>query len=277
MFNPGIENAIEFLTDIFQSGLGYSAVNTARSALSSIIVLPNGSTFGEHPLVRRFVKGVFELKPSLPKYNEIWDVGLVLEHLRTLPELELISLKDHTRKLATFLCLLTGQRCQTIHKFDITYIQLFDDRYFVHIREKLKHTRPGNHQDPFEFKSFPQDKKLCVVECLKAYINRTEELRGKSKKLFISYIKPFKPVGKETIARWVKSVLKDSGIDVGKFSAHSCRSAATSCNQAAGLSLSEIMRSAGWSNASTFAKHYDKPIENENFGHRLLSEFVKKT
>ena len=70
MFNPGTENAIEFLTDTFKSGSGYSAINTARSAMSSTVVLPNGATFGEHPLVRplvrRFLKGVFELKPSLP-------------------------------------------------------------------------------------------------------------------------------------------------------------------------------------------------------------------
>ena len=274
MFNPGIENAIEFLTDIFKAGSGYSAINTARSALSSIIVLPNGATFGEHPLVRRFLKGVFELKPSLPKYNEIWDVSLVLEYLRQLPGLENISLKDHTKKLATLLCLLTGQRCQTIHKFDIKHIQFFQDRYFVNVREKLKHTRPGRHQDPFEFIPFTQDTRLCVVQCMKSYINRTKELRAASSKLVLSYIKPFKPVGKETIARWIKSVLKVSGVDIVKFSAHSCRSASTSRNQLAGLSLPDIMRSAGWSNASTFAKHYNKPIINENFGDRLLSDFV---
>ena len=154
MFNPGIENATELLTDIFKSGSGYNAINTT---LSSVIVLPNGATFGERPLVRRFLKGVFELKPSLPKYNEIWDVSLVLEYLRHLPGLENSSLKDYSRKLAKILCLLTGQRCQTIHKFNTKHIQFFQDRYFVNVREKLKHTRQGRHQDPSELKPFIQD------------------------------------------------------------------------------------------------------------------------
>ena len=100
-------------------------INITRLALSSIIVLPNEATSGEHPLVRQFLKGGFELKPSLPKYNEICDVSLVLEYLRHLPGLENISLKDHSRKLATLLCLFTGQRCKTIHKFDINYIKFF--------------------------------------------------------------------------------------------------------------------------------------------------------
>ena len=56
IFQPGLENAIEFLTEIFNSGVRYSAVNTARSALSSIIILPDGQTFGEYALVRRFLK-----------------------------------------------------------------------------------------------------------------------------------------------------------------------------------------------------------------------------
>ena len=93
IFQPGLENAIEFLTEVFNSGVGYSAVNTARSALSSIIILPDGQTFGEHPLVRRFLKGVFELKPSLPKYKEIWDVAIVLNHLKTLSPVTEMSLK----------------------------------------------------------------------------------------------------------------------------------------------------------------------------------------
>ena len=190
------------------------------------------------------------------------EVSLVLEYLRHLPGLENISLKDHSRKFATLLCLLTGQRCQTIHKFDIKYIQFFQDRYFVNVREKLKHTRPGRHQDQFELIPFTQDARLCVVQRLKSYINRTKELRATSSKLFSSYIKPFKPVRKDTIARWIKSVLKVSGVDIDKFSTHSCRSASTSRNQLAGLSLPDIMRSAGWSNASTFAKHCSKPIIN---------------
>ena len=85
-----------------------------------------------------FLKEVFELKPSLSKYNEIGDVSLVLEYLRHLPRLENMSLKDHSRKLATRLCLLTGQRCQTIHKFDIKYIQFFSRSLFCECKRKTE-------------------------------------------------------------------------------------------------------------------------------------------
>jgi len=56
--------AIDFLADLADS-LGYSAVNTARSALSSIICMPDGTSFGKHTLVKRLLKGIFEKKNLL--------------------------------------------------------------------------------------------------------------------------------------------------------------------------------------------------------------------
>ena len=79
-----VENGRELLASLYKDGLGYSAINTAQVALSSALTIPGNVTFGNHPLVARFLKGVFELRPSLPKYNHIWDVSVVLGHLRTL-------------------------------------------------------------------------------------------------------------------------------------------------------------------------------------------------
>ena len=50
VFWPGVTQGVEFLVSLFRSGLGYSAVNTA---LSSTIILGDGSKFGERTLVCR--------------------------------------------------------------------------------------------------------------------------------------------------------------------------------------------------------------------------------
>ena len=39
LFQPGVHNGVEFLVSLYKAGLGYSAVNTARSALSSFLIL----------------------------------------------------------------------------------------------------------------------------------------------------------------------------------------------------------------------------------------------
>ena len=125
--SPGMGNAIEFLTEMYKSRLGYSAINTARSALSSIILPTSGVTFAKDPLVCPFFKGGFELKPCLPKYNHIWDINAVLSYLKTFDPTKEMALKDITTNLATLHCLLTGQRCQTIHKINLNFIQFHDE------------------------------------------------------------------------------------------------------------------------------------------------------
>lgn len=272
IFKPGLEEAIDFLSYLFQEGLSYSGINTARSALSTILGLQDGFKFGEHPLVCRFMKGVFELKPALPKYKEVWQVSTVLDYLKTTKPASQLKLKDLSQKLAMLLCLTTGQRCQTIHLIDINALQALQGKFRLTITHKLKQTKPGRHIDPIELMEFKDDGKLCVVEHLKEYLERTRQLRGEHTKLFLSFIKPYHPVTKDTVSRWVKLVLQQAGIDVTKYTAHSSRAATTSHTMKKGLSLQEIMKTAGWTSTTTFEKFYHKPAETpRNFGQTVLS------
>ena len=80
--NAGVLEGMAFLMHLRNQNLRYSAINTARSALSSILTLQDHHTLGEHPLVTRFLKGIFELKPSLPLYSFVWDVGVVFRYFQ---------------------------------------------------------------------------------------------------------------------------------------------------------------------------------------------------
>ena len=73
-------------------------------------------------------------------------------------------------------------------------------------------------------------------------------------------VKPHRAVSKDTIARWIKTLLKTAGVDVNVFSAHSTRAAATSTAHRKGGTISSILQVAGWSNVQTFAKFYNKPL-----------------
>ena len=176
-FNPGLDQAIEFLTFLFESGLRYSALNTARSALSTILLLFNGIKFGEHPLVCRFLKGVYEQRPALPRYIAIWNVGEVLNYLTTMVHVTELTLKDLTLKLTMLLCLLTAQRCQTVQLFDIKFIHELERKYQVTVQQKLKQSRLGQHLEPIVLLEFVPDRKLCVITHLREYLKRTKSLR----------------------------------------------------------------------------------------------------
>ena len=93
-----------------KKNLGYSAINIARSALSTFLFVDNQAV-GKHPLVIRYLEGVFQSRPAFPKYNFTWDAGKVIKHLS---KVDISKLKDLVPKLATLLGLLCGQKAREI-------------------------------------------------------------------------------------------------------------------------------------------------------------------
>ena len=104
-------DGVNFLSELFYEGLSYSSINTARSALSTIMTMSGKSNFGNIIMVTRFMRGVFSLRPSLPRYSEIWDVSMVLNHIKKWQPLEDIDLKTLTLKTVTLIPLTSGERC----------------------------------------------------------------------------------------------------------------------------------------------------------------------
>lgn len=174
-------------------------------------------------------------------------------------------------KTVTLLCLLSGQRLQSMHLIDVRNIDLTDDHVKIRYGDLLKQSRLNYQQSELHFKAY-DNKKLCVVSLLCLYLRVTKSLRGEEKSLFISYCKPHKKVSKDTIARWVKDVLKASGIDVAIFKPHSCRAASVSQANKMRLPLTTILRTAGWSSECTFRKFYNRPVTNDaSFAEAVLS------
>ena len=80
---------------------------------------------------------------------------------------------------------------------------LTDKNCILYIQKLLKTTKPGKHLGRLEFRSFEEDKKVCIVTVITEYVNRTKFTRGSCTQL-LSFCKPFKPVSTDTIARWLE-------------------------------------------------------------------------
>ena len=262
---PPMHYALSFLQNLYDENHGYWQINTACSALSAVVDTHTNISFGNLPVVKRFMKGIFQLIPSFPKYSFVWDVNKVFNFFRKQPNITNLNLKALSLKLAMLMMLLSGgQRSQTIHcikRSDINFIDV--ETVYICIMEKIKQTKPGNHMKPLKFISYEMEPCLCVISHLKEYLKRTRELAPNEPKLFISFIKPHKAVSKDTIARWCKVTLSQCGIDVTKYTTHSSRAAATSKAKVRGVSVKRIIDSAGWKNERMFATCYERTIEEE--------------
>ena len=263
-YDPPLTRVLDFLTSLHDRGLKYDAINTAKSAVSAIAIPKNQMTLGNQPLISRFMKGVYKSRPPTPRYESTWDVQPVLQHLSSLASPEKLDLKMLTHKLVMLVALISAQRIQSIHLLDLQFMKASPNQAEFSFPEHIKQSRPGYTVPSVILKAYPTDPALCVIAHLKEYIERTRPLRDVETKLFISYVKPHKRVSKDTIGRWIRTVMVISGIDVYKFKPHSTRSAATSKAKQVGVPIQDILRQAGWSNHRTFDKFYNKPVRQES-------------
>ena len=122
----------------------------------------------------------------------------------------------------------------------------------------------------------PSNARLCPIECLREYEKCTEAFRPNasnanvSNKLFVSYIRPHRPVSSSTLARWMKKVLGAAKVDTSIFKAHSSQGAVATAAIEAGISLPQILTLADWSGPSTFDKFYYHPSFDAQPGRAVL-------
>lgn len=262
---------LDFLTELFDAGLSYDTINIARSTLSSLGIMLDGFVIGQHPMVKRFCNGVYNLRPSRARYKETWDVNLVLTYLKSLPDVRSLTLKTLTLKLAMLIALTQASRVQSLKLLTLEGLRKGPNWYVLQYSGSLKQCKPGRSVPFVELREFTPDRRLCVVNTLKEYIQRTEPIRKGELSLFVSFLKPHSAVSSSTISRWLRTVLSDSGIDISVYKAHSTRGASTSKVQQF-LPIKEIMSVAGWNNASTFSQFYGREVKSTmSFADSVLS------
>ncbi|KAJ8912961.1 hypothetical protein NQ315_000017 [Exocentrus adspersus] len=261
MYTYNLQSALEFLHFHFSSGVSYSTLNCYKSALSLILDINDS----DERILKRFLKGAFNIKPSSPRYSITWDPRPVLEHLETLMPLTSLTLQNLTLKLVTLLALISAHRIQTLTKISLENIVHYADRVEIRIPQRVKTTTPGRLQPNLVLPYFKDRPGLCAAMTLKTYINVTTTIRPEnSKQVILTFKKPHRAASSQTISRWIKKTLQSSGINTETFSAHSTRHASTSAANRAGVSIDVIKKTAGWTSQSgAFAKFYNKPLAPE--------------
>ena len=258
-FSCSVPEILNFLTTEYNKGASYGSLNSFRSAIALIA----GSSLGEDARVKRFFKGIANLRPPQPKYDSTWDPAIVLNKMRDWGSNENLTLKDISYKLSTLLALVTGHRVQTLRVIDIRNIIKSDNALEIKIPDKIKISKVYKLQPSLILPFFAEETLICPATTLEAYLSKTVGLRGLENKLFISFKKPHKPVSSQSLSRWIKQMLQ--GIDTSIFSAHSTRHASTSTAKRDGVNIDLILKTAGWTpNSQSFARFYNRSITKAN-------------
>ena len=269
-----IQPFLEFLTSLFKEGLHYRTINTIRSAVSMTHDHIEGIPMGQHPLVSRLLKGVYNSRPPQPRYSVTWDVDVVIRYFQSLGENEVLTLKQLSQKLVLLMAIVEASRVSELQALDLRYRSYHPEGVLFQLPTLGKKRIVGAPPKQLMFGAFPSDSCLCVMKCLRQYetdtlIHRKKD-PGSSQPLFLSCVKPHKPVTSQRLANWLKEMLGKAGIDTTVFKAHSVRGASSTAASEKGVLIEDILRKADWSTDSTFRKFYYRPTQANNYAQTLL-------
>ena len=93
--SASVAEVLAFLASlVIQGNLEYKTIALYRSAISQAHDPVGSAQLGSLPVVARFMKGVFKLKPPKPRYCSTWNVKTALSFLESLEPLEEFTLKQ---------------------------------------------------------------------------------------------------------------------------------------------------------------------------------------
>ena len=269
-----VQPFLEFLASLYQSGMQSRSINTIWSAISMTHDCVEEIPMGQHPLVSRLLKGVYNLWPPQPRYTATWDVDIVVRFFQALGDNGTLPLKILSQKLGLLMALVDASRVSELQALDLRY-RLYCPEGVVFSMPTLGKKRiVGAPPKQVMFGAFPEDDRLCVVKCLKHYEAVTTHHRNKEPEspqpLFLSYIKPHGPVTSQRIAHWLKEILGKAGVDTSTFKAHSVRGASSTAASEKEVLIEDIFRTADWSSDSTFQRFYYRPSQQNSYAQAVL-------
>ena len=250
-----LSDILTFLTEAFNKGLAYRSINVLRSAISSTHPTIDGYHVGQHPYVARLLRGALNSRPPKPRYTHTWNVNVMVKYIVSLGKNRSLALKVISMKLVTLFALTCPERISALATLDLRHCTVHPEGVSFKLSTPRK---SGSADKPAEtfFARFNKEHSSC---------------HSVFSTLFISFIRPHKPVTCTTLGRWLRNFMKAAGIDSQIFKAHSVRGASTTAAANACVPLPTIMAMADWSSSSTFRTFYYKPLFNSYFATGVLS------
>ena len=120
-FSGPIKEVVNFLASLHKEGYQYRSLNSYRSAISLVHERVDGYTLGQHPLVTRLMKGVFNDRPS-PHCLGTHVHGMYRQysHIFSWGNNDSLSLKQLSWKTAMLLALTRPSRSVDLSQLNLS-------------------------------------------------------------------------------------------------------------------------------------------------------------
>ena len=238
--------------------MAYSTVGLHRSAISSLTNPSTTSPIGQHPLVSRFMKALFQERPPAHKHlRPTWDVAELLTTVKAWGPTNQLDMGHLARRTLALVALASVKRVSDLSLLDTSpgHMALGASKVVFQLKFGSKQDRP-QHKPPIVTLDKVSDPQLCPVDHVRQYLDRTQDIRS-STSLFITLTPPHGQASLTSLRTWLLRTLKEAGI---AHPAGSTRAAAASFAVAHRVSLTTILTCGDWAKASTMFNHYIRQV-----------------
>lgn len=254
---PNASSVAQYLVHLFTDvGLAYRTILVHKSVIANFCCPESEANLSSHILIKQVLKGIANksIKPVKPP---IWNPQVVVNYLLS-HNCSDVSIFEVSRRCAILLLLASGRR---IH--DLTLLSIAQDMCIVE-SDKItfwpcfgSKTDTLNHQQSGWQILSGLDKNIDPVFWTKRLIDLNRLRRNEICNLFLTTVGPVKAASRTIIAGWVRTLLKDSGIE---NSPGSIRSAVASLNWVEKYKIEDILARGNWQSSNTLLKFYRKPL-----------------
>ncbi|KAJ8314006.1 hypothetical protein KUTeg_008567 [Tegillarca granosa] len=172
-----VQHIGDYLTSLFDENMKYKTINLHRSAISRGHNLINGTPVGQNRLLVTLMRGIFNTRPPVPRYQMVWDVDTVLSCIASWGSNDSLTMKLLTCKLTMLLALTSAGRCSELQSLDTRYMKQGISHVTFQLHKLTKTCNPKNHHRSFTIHKSIIQPNICVVECLNHYLERTQSWR----------------------------------------------------------------------------------------------------
>ncbi|XP_066596619.1 uncharacterized protein [Prorops nasuta] len=258
---PQAQDLARFIAHLFlKEGLAYNTILVYKSAIVTFCAGGPSEGIGADFLVKQMLKAIAVSRPKEIK-SPTWDAEILLNWL--LAKTDNLSFYEVSRRTASLLLLASGRRIS-----DMTLLKISKD-FLINLGNEIimwpsygsKTDRPNFRQSGWKL-SRHQNIWICPITWLRVLLKKSEERRLGSniEELFITVTGTVKAATKTIIAGWIKSALKDAGIEA---SPGSVRAAVASKSWIEDVPIQQILDRGNWRCAETFRKFYCRETEQD--------------
>ena len=276
--DPALNDLVDFFCYLFDTlKLSVASIKGYRSAISNILKFSKSADCTADPIISDLIKGFALRKPVSRSLTPKWNLTCVLWSLNKAPyePLKTADIKYITLKAVFLLTFAAARRRSEIHALSIEEGCFRYDRNSDSITLLTqpgflaKNQLPESLPEPIVIPGLSQfcgsdtdDRLLCPVRALRAYLSRVKAKRLGRKRLFLP-LKGSKDISPSTISRWICDVIKlayadlsSSDLSFMKISAHEVRALSSSWAYWNSVALEDVVRAAYWRTNSTFSSFY---------------------